>query len=159
MRNLRYRARWTVLLALFASGWALAQESMDRWVDEIGSLYYFAVLVEDVDRSVGWYRTVFGLRETVESEAEDESWRIVNLENDQLQVEIIRDDRAEDVDRAQGFFKVGFQVADVEEVATRVKQATGERPRIVDFADLKQRILQLEDPDGNTIQLFSRLEP
>ena len=49
-----------------------------------------------------------------------------NLRNNKLFVEIIRDDRAQKVERARGFRKVGFFVPDVEMVADRVAQATGE---------------------------------
>ncbi len=73
-------------------------------------------------------------------------------------MEIIRDSRAQRVDRALGFRKVGFHVPDVEEVAKRIARATGERPRIVEFEQLNQRILQLRDPDGNIIQLLSSLK-
>ena len=73
-------------------------------------------------------------------------------------VEIIRDDRAQEVDRARGFRKVGFQVPDVEAVADRVERATGDRPRVIDFARFGVRIVQLRDPDGSIIQLSSPLE-
>ena len=52
----------------------------------------------------------------------------------------------------------GFYVPEVEDVAERIAKATGERPRIVDFEELNQRILQIKDPDGNTIQLLSPLK-
>ena len=93
-----------------------------------------------------------------DSQADDGAWRIVNLSNEHLFVEIIRDDRAADVDRAQGFFKVGFRVPDVEVVGDRVERATGERPRVIDVARHGVRILQLRDPDGNIIQLSSKLD-
>lgn len=129
-----------------------------EWVEEIGSPQYFAVLVEDVDASVAWYRAVFGLEELGGSKADDGSWRIENLGNEQLLVEIVRDSRSQAADRALGFRKVGFWVKDVNEVADRVERATGERPRVVPFEPLRQRIVQLKDPEGNTIQLISRLE-
>lgn len=134
-----------------------AQDPPTSWVWEIAGPQYFAVLVEDVDRSVEWYRTVFGLGVVGESEAEDGSWRIANLRNDRLFVEIIRDDRTEKVDRALGFRKVGFFVPDVRAVAARVGKATGEAPRVLDFERFGVRIVQLNDPGGNTIQLFSPL--
>jgi predicted enzyme related to lactoylglutathione lyase len=107
---------------------------------------------------MAWYRTVFGLRELGGSKADNGSWRIENLGNERLLIEIIRDDRAQKVDRALGFRKIGFHVPDVEIIAARAERATGERPRIVDFKELGQRILQIRDPDGNVVQLFSRLE-
>ena len=104
-----------------------------------------------------WYGQAFALQSLGGSEAEDGSWRIENLGNRQLHVEIIRDPRAQGVPRALGFRKVGFRVEDVETVADRVEQATGERPRVVEFEQLDVRILQLKDPEGNTIQLTSPL--
>lgn len=134
---------------------AVQQEPAAPWVTEIGTPQYFAVWVEDVDRSVAWYRAVFGLSALGGSMAADSSWRIENLGNERLMVEIVRDDRAREVPFARGFGKVGFQVPDVDLVAGRVAAATGERPRIVDFDQFRIRILQLRDPDGNIIQLSS----
>lgn len=81
----------------------------------------------------------------------------MNLRNPHLLVEIIRDDRARDADRARGFFKVGFQVPDVRLVADAVFRATGVRPRVSEFPEFDIRIIQLRDPDGNVIQLASPL--
>jgi predicted enzyme related to lactoylglutathione lyase len=155
-------ACWHRLLAVpavLAPCALLAQAPPEPWVREIGSPQYFAVFVEDVDWSVTWYRTALGLDELGGSAAEDGSWRIENLGNKQLLVELIRDDRAQVVDRARGFRKVGFRVPDVETVADRVARATGERPRVVDFPRFGLRIIQIRDPDGNIIQLSSLLEP
>jgi pimeloyl-ACP methyl ester carboxylesterase len=125
------------------------------WIGRIGFPQYFSVQVADVDRSVEWYRTVFGLRAIGGSGAEDGAWRIENLRSDQLFVEIVRDDRARADDCALGFGKVGFFVADLEAVADRVARATGERPRILDFEPFRLRLFQIRDPDGNVIQLHS----
>jgi predicted enzyme related to lactoylglutathione lyase len=114
--------------------------------------------VEDVDRSVAWYESAFGLRVIDEAESGDGSTRIVNLRNAQLFVEIIRDDGAQSVDRARGFFKVGFQVPDVRVVADRVASSVGERPRVLELARFAIRIVQIRDPDGNIIQLSSPLD-
>ena len=158
MLRFRYSKYWFAMLAIVACRGAVAQDSSEVWVDGIGAPQYVAVLVEDVDKSVQWYSAAFGLRELDGSQADDGSWQIVNLTNEHLFVEIIRDDRAQDVDRARGFFKVGFRVPDVEVVADRVMQATGERPRVIDFPRHEVRILQLRDPDGNIIQLSSQRE-
>jgi catechol 2,3-dioxygenase-like lactoylglutathione lyase family enzyme len=158
MRRLTYRGCLVSVLVLIACCDALAQDSSHVWVRAIGPPQYFAVLVKDVGRSVEWYRKVFGLRELGGGEAEDGSWKIDNLRNEKLFVEIIRDDRAREADRARGFRKVGFQVPDVETVADRVGRATGERPRVLDFERFGVRIIQIRDPDGNIIQLFSPLK-
>lgn len=135
-----------------------AQDARPAWASSIGSPQYFAVLVTDVDRSAKWYQTAFGLSEVGGSQADDGSWQIVNLRNSKLFVELIRDDRAREADRAKGFFKVGFQVPDVREVADAVERATGERPRVLEFPEIGVRTIQIRDPDRNTIQLASPLD-
>lgn len=147
--------RSLLLVSALFSLEAAAQDPSDVWVADIGAPQYFAVLVEDVDRSVEWYCRVFGLRSMGGSVAEDGSWRIENLSNERLLVEIIRDDRAAEVERALGFRKVGFGVPDVEAVADRIGRITGARPRVLDFARYGVRILQIQDPDGNVVQLSS----
>ena len=144
-------------ITLLALGMAAiaSSNSNEAWVDGVMTPQYFALYVEDVDRSVEWYCAAFGLQPLGGSEAEDGSWSIENLGNEALLVEIIRDDRAESVSRALGFRKVGFFVRDLEAVAARVAEATGDTLRIVSFEQLGQRILQLKDPDGNTLQLMS----
>ncbi len=146
-----------IILTLLISIQPLAQDTTEAVVDEIRSPQYVAVLVEDVARSVGWYGRVFGLHEVGGSQAEDGSWQIANLRNDDLFVEIIRDDRAEAVERSRGFFKVGFGVPNIEAVADRIAGATGERPRVLDFEKFGIRIIQIRDPDGNIVQLSSPL--
>ncbi len=146
------------LFALLLSLPLHADEPSEAWVSAIQSPQYFAVSVEDVDRAVEWYETALGLVKLDDQEADDGRWRIVNMKNEQLFVEIIRDRRDASVDRARGFRKVGFRVPDVEPVADRIEQATGERPRIVEFARHGIYILQLKDPEGNTIQLTSAME-
>ena len=144
-----------VLVALLCPFDVNAQDSAEVWIREIAGPQYFAVQVQDVDRSVRWYRTALGLEEVDDSEADDGAWRIVNLANEDFAVEIIYDRRAQEAERPRGFFKVGFGVPDVEAVADRVERAAGERPRIVDFEPHGIRLLQLQDPDGNIVQLSS----
>lgn len=150
-------AAW-VVASLAPRGLPAQEPSPEPWVERIEAPQYFAVLVKDVDRSVAWYVTAFGLRPIGGSEAEDGSWRIENLRNDRVMVEIIRDERARGVDRALGFRKVGFFVPDVEAVADRVARATGERPRVLEFPRPGVRVIQIRDPDGNLLQLHSPME-
>jgi len=143
-----------LVLALSMLGSSYA---VDSWVKSIQSPQYFAVSVEDVDRSVAWYVMALGLHKLDDTEAEDGRWRIVNLVNDDLSVEIIRDNRDSATGRARGFAKVGFRVPDVDTVADRVQLILGERPRVLDFTQHGIKILQLVDPDDNKIQLSSPL--
>jgi len=148
----------TALLAALSNASIAGADPSSPWVEEILSPQYFAAYVADVDKSVEWYCTVFGLKKLGGSSAEDGSWRIENLGSEKLAVEIIYDSRAQEVDRALGFRKIGFYVKDIEAVARRVERETGEKMQVLDFAELGQRILQLRDPDGNIVQLFSLLE-
>ncbi len=134
------------------------QPDGEPWVPEIAGPQYVALSVSDVDGAVAWYRAAFGLDVVDDTLADDGAWRIVNLANERLRVEVIRNDRDRPATgRTTGFAKVGFRVASVETVADRVERATGERPRVVDFARHRLRILQLRDPEGNTFQLTSPL--
>ncbi|MEM7245574.1 MAG: VOC family protein [Acidobacteriota bacterium] len=129
------------------------------WVRDPRPPQYFAVSTGDVDRSVAWYRQVLDLRILDDTGAENERFRIVNLKGDGLLLEILRHPRHESRGGGRGFFKVGFAVKDVERVADRVERATGERPDVVNDEARGNFILQLKDPDGNTLQLFSPSEP
>ena len=144
---------------MIVSPGAVAQDSSRVWIQDVEMPQYFAVLVDEVDEVAAWYSTVFGVNELDRMQAEDGSWQIVNLKNENFFIEIIRVNQSQKVERAQGFFKVGFQVPDVERVADRVEQEVGERPRIIDDARHQVRILQLKDPAGNTIQLHAPLSP
>lgn len=149
------RTQLITTLLFAGSGNLVAQKLPEPWVESIGAPQYFALNVSNVDRSVEWYCTVFGLKSLGGSAAKDSSWRIENVGSNHLLVEIIRDNRAQRVDRALGYRKVGFFVPDVEKVAERIAKFSGEKPRVVDFEQVGQRILQIRDPDGNAIQLFS----
>jgi predicted enzyme related to lactoylglutathione lyase len=145
------------LVAVVAVLMANAPFAAESWVESIRSPQYFAVSVEDVDRSANWYAKALGLEKLDDTADEAGRWRIVNLKSDSLFVEIIWDKRGGDGGRVRGIAKVGFQVPDVERVADRVEKALGTRPRILDFQKHGIRILQLKDPDGNTVQLSSPL--
>ena len=135
-----------------------AQDASPRpWVTAPIAPQYFAVGVDDIARSVAWYRTAFGLKQLDDMKDPKGSWRIVNLSSDSLFIELIWDSRTGKERNGQGFFKVGFSVADVNVIAERAGAATGEKPRIVDDEKHKIRIVQLRDPDGNILQFASPL--
>ena len=158
--NRTERHSFQAALALIIAVGVLAASPLHAgpWVESIKAPQFIAVSVEEVDRSVDWYIKAFGLKKLDDTTAEDGSWRTVNLKRDELFVEIVRSDRHPSAGKTKGLFKVGFSVPDVEAVADRVADASGERPRIVDFEPHGIRILQLKDPDGNIIQLHSPLK-
>jgi predicted enzyme related to lactoylglutathione lyase len=152
------------LILTVGTSLAQADEAKDArpWIDTVEAPQYFAVVVHDVDAAVAWYRRAFGLDQLSDESAEDDVWRIVNLSSGALFVEIIRDDRnriepGKRVPKNEfyGFAKVGFSVANVIAVADRVEAATGTRPRVLDFERFGIQLIQIKDPEGNTIQLSS----
>ena len=126
-------------------------------VPSIGKRFFFAISVEDVDRAVSWYQKTFGLELLDDTSNEEGRWRIANLRNQELFVEIIWDPRDEPRNRPRGVRKVGFEVPDVQAVSDRIERDTGTRPQVLEFQQHGIRLIQLKDPEGNTIQLFSPL--
>ena len=144
---------WIPLMMLLS-----AQAPAAPWVPVAEGPHYFAVSMMDVDAAVAWYTRAFGLKVLDDTSADDRAWRIVNLSGPSLSVEIVRDKRHRTAEgRTTGFFKVGFRVPDLDEVADRVEKATGERPRVIQMKRHGLRLLQLRDPEGNLVQLSSPL--
>jgi|GEM_PF-947411 len=124
---------------------------------DIEAPFYFAVKVANMERSTEWYQQVLGLEMLDETWIRNDSLGIVNLMNERLAVELIFDARSSSKGLTQGFFKVGFHVPNVGEIADRIERKTSSRPGIVNDEKRGIRILQLKDPDNNTIQLQSPL--
>jgi len=95
--------------------------------------------------------------------ADDDIWRIVSLVGEHMEIELIRDDKGrtnkgERPPRNEfyGIAKIGFYVDDLEALADRVHTASGERPRILSFG--KRNLIQIHDPEGNTLQIYEWAE-
>ncbi len=146
-----------LLLVVLASPVAAADEAKPAIEPAAEGRQFFAVRVADVDAAIDWYTQLFGLELLNDTTADTGAWRIANLANQRLFVEVIRDDRAAEAARPLGIAKVGFDVADVEAIAALVMELTGDEPRVVDDTRHGQRLLQLRDPEGNVIQLSSPL--
>jgi uncharacterized glyoxalase superfamily protein PhnB len=130
------------------------------WIETPGAPAYFAVDVSDVDAAIEWYSRTFGAELLDDNTAEDGRWRIANLRSGAFAIELIQDRRSTPVEegaRHHGLVKVGVSVDDVRLVADRVAETTGERPRVLDFEQHDIRLIQLKDPEGNTVQLHSPL--
>lgn len=129
----------------------------------------FALSVADVEASARWYERVFAFRSVRSVDLEERGVRIRLLARDGAFLELVqlRDARplasvAPGVDKRQnlhGVFKLGLRVDDLEEAVARlgalgVELALG----IFEEPDGSMRSAQVEDPDGNRIQLFEVLE-
>jgi len=141
-------------LILFVSD-ASAQEA---WVQEVSERHYFAVMVEDFDAASEWYRQVFDMEYVWGLEGDDSGRRTANYVNDFIHVEIVHLSEYTRNERPFGLFKVGAYVPDVEVIADRIGQTTGERPRVVEFEIMNQKLVQIRDPEGTLIQFMSPLK-
>jgi predicted enzyme related to lactoylglutathione lyase len=146
-------------LLLVVANVSRAETPSSPWVDAPATPHYFAISVEDPERAARWYEHAFGLALLDDTTDENGRWRIINVSNDALFVEIIWAARDVSVENPRGIAKVGFGVNDVDAVADRVEADTGTRPKVLAFAPHGIRLLQLQDPDGNIIQLTSPLLP
>lgn len=115
---------------------------------------YFAVIVSDIDKSVAWYESNLGLKAGARL-SEDGKYEIVNLRSSDLFVELLQLSAA--ADRPEGMikgpFKVGFLVGDLKYFVSMLPGSL-DPPEIM--ADDKNALLmiQLKDPDGNTVQVM-----
>lgn len=136
-------------LLCIAAALLLSSESVAD--DAEGS--YFAVIVNDVDVSVSWYESTFGLS-AGEKMVEAGRYEIVNLRKPGLFVELLElDGVSERPDRAKGFFKAGFLTDDLDAFIASLPEHSPAPQIIADTAN-GLRLIQLKDPDGNTIQIM-----
>lgn len=119
---------------------------------------YFALIVSDVDGSSSWYQAVLGLEEASRSTKQGE-YDIVNLVGPGIFVELLQLPRAGERPggQTQGPFKVGMLVADIERFAATLPAAVSP-PNIIFDRDNNLLVLQLRDPDNNTVQIMQLLE-
>ena len=115
---------------------------------------YFAIIVSDVEASKNWYETVLGLQEMSRSN-ERGRYKITNLVGPGIFVELMQLDAASERPGGQieGPFKVGMLVDDLTSFAAALPAAAGE-PKIVYDNENDVLVLQLRDPDNNTVQVM-----
>lgn len=146
---------WTRLLCLAVAGLFLLAPGMVS-ANRTGS--YFAVIVNDIDQSVAWYSSTLAL-EAGEMLSEEGRYEIINLRGESLFVELLQlaaaGDRPEGL--VKGPFKVGFLVDDINQFVGELP-ASIERPGIIDDEANKLLMIQLKDPDGNTVQVMQLLQ-
>ena len=129
---------------------------MSSTADTNGS--YFAIIVTDVQTSLAWYESVLGL-EISSRVSETGRYEIVNLRGAGLFVELIQLEAG--IDRPERFitgpFKVGMLVNDLSEFKAQLPDSIPE-PEVVSDTRNQLLLIQLRDPDNNTIQVMQLLE-
>ncbi|MCH9647838.1 MAG: VOC family protein [Deltaproteobacteria bacterium] len=130
--------------------------------------FFFALSVADVEASEAWYRRVLGFESVRRIGAEGDAFRIHLLRRDGAFVELVQSGAARSFEaqvptlkkrhQVHGVFKVGFLVASLDDALARLERLEVPlRGKVITEADGSLRSLQVEDPDGNVIQIFEIL--
>lgn len=129
--------------------------------------YFSAVVVNNIDISIPWYKKVLGLELRNRTDAPERGFIQANLFNDQVLIELIQVDSSLSQSsvlekhpprtRIRGFMKFGFHVKDIDGVYQRLKDQnikfTGRM--VTDPVNNKKTFL-INDPDDNLIQFFEQ---
>jgi catechol 2,3-dioxygenase-like lactoylglutathione lyase family enzyme len=157
--------RWFIGLASLA---ALAfAHAGDSPIDPAGR-QFFALSVPNAQSTSDWYRRAFGVQLLHEIKPADGSAHILIVGTDELLIEIMQSRAAkspgaeviENRHLTHGIAKIGLYVQDLDGAVEHLrgmnaKFATG----IIENQKLDMRFVLVKDPDGNIVQLFSRLRP
>lgn len=131
--------------------------------------FFFALSVQDIDRSSKWYERVFGFRTTRTIDAKDGSTRVCLMKLDGGFLELVELSKARALEEllpdlkhrylSYGVYKVGFEVKDLDTAISRLNSLQVElRGDVITEPNGSMRSVQVEDPDGNIIQLFQLLK-
>jgi hypothetical protein len=124
--------------------------------------YFSAVIVTNMDSSVVWYQSVFGLK--VKNQMNDGGNKVVILESGRMllellelkgsltQKEILKGKSAET--KIQGHFKIGFKVGDLDGFIKHLSRINIPVNQVWGNATSKTRNFLIYDPGGNLIQFF-----
>ncbi|MEM8889079.1 MAG: VOC family protein [Bacteroidota bacterium] len=126
---------------------------------------FFAIIVEDMDTSLLWYKEKLGFRILTETNLPDRALRQANLQKDHVHLELIELASAlkpaeaiadfSPKSKITGFFKVGFRVPDFESWLTHLDKVKIDwQGKVVKDPLSRKRMLIITDPDGNRLQFF-----
>lgn len=130
---------------------------------------FFAIIVNEMDPSLEWYKEVLNFQEVDRTENPDFGLVQVNLIRGRVRLELIEIQTAVDPyqilgeadkgKRLTGLFKVGFSVKDFDAWADQFhKREIIVNDKIVINPLTGTRMVVIRDPDGNRIQLFEEVE-
>lgn len=130
------------------------------------------IVVSNLDLSSKWYEEKLGFHVTKKMDLPEHKLRIAFLGLNGFTLELIdfqdsvaiatvrkRVPELKDRDHLQGFAKVGFEILDVDALASELKRG-GVKLRMEPTNDREfhDRFILVEDPDGNTLQFFQKLK-
>ena len=123
-----------------------------------------AVVVQDIEKSVQWYQSVFGLREKTRMDDPSGTYKVVILESTDIMFELLELKgsmvRSEvlkgkpEGTQIQGHFKIGFYVSDIDACLHHLKSLDIDVPNVWTDSSTGKRNFLINDPDGNYIQFF-----
>lgn len=118
------------------------------------------IRVLDEERSVGFYKTAFGL--DVADRFDFDSFTLIYLRNDAADFEVeltVNKGREEPYDLGDGYGHLAVCVDDVDAEHTRLTDAGLAPRKLVDFAPggtVLARFFFIQDPDGYEIEVLQR---
>jgi hypothetical protein len=126
--------------------------------------YFSSVIVNNIERSVLWYKSVFSLQVKSETNDVQNGYKVAILEGANFLVELLELkgslvpatllEGKGDGTKIQGHFKLGFKVSDVDACLNRLSRLNIEVPQVWEDKATKKRNFIIKDPDGNLIQFF-----
>lgn len=131
--------------------------------------FFTALSVRSADASAAWYGKVFGFEVVRRMEPPGRGVRIVLLRKSGALLELVESEAARGPVELEpplerrfllhGVFKVGFLVEDLDDAMRRLEGLEVQlRGKVFTEPDGGFRSLQVEDPDGNVVQVFERLQ-
>jgi len=131
--------------------------------------FFFALSVSDVERSSRWYQRVLGFEVARTIDLPERGFKIELLQKEGGFLELTENRAArslKEVDSSiekrhlvHGVFKIGFVIDELDDaIAKLAALEVPLRGKVITESDGSMRSLQVEDPDGNVLQLFELLD-
>ncbi|MFY0631250.1 MAG: VOC family protein [Flavobacteriaceae bacterium] len=129
--------------------------------------YFSALIISDIEKSIDWYSNNLGFELINKNESKEMSYKQANLKRGNILIELIELESAVSPEvvipsytkktRLQGFFKVGFLIADFDQWIQELTKLKVEfHGRVAKSNETGKRMVIVKDPDGNRIQLFEK---
>ena len=122
---------------------------------------FSAIIVKNIDSSSKWYQSVFDLKVKEQMKDEKAGYNIIILESRSYTLELLelknsfnpKDGKAQNTE-AQGIFKFGFHVKNMDDCLRHLQALKISVPQVWTDSKTKKRNFLITDLDGNLIQFF-----
>ena len=128
---------------------------------------FSAIIVSDIDSSIQWYNQVLGYTLVDQRSVDEIGLKQANLESNDLSLELIQLKTAKPAHellasyppktRVRGLFKIGYSISDFDKWISHLNSlAVNFNGDVVLNPLTNKRMIIVNDPDGNRIQLFEK---